>query len=46
MNVVNFDGTGRRLIVKDVEEWGNTAVWTDPRSGVAAMSRRSERWIF
>jgi len=42
VNVVNFDGTGRRLIVKNVvsyekhygEAFDSTAVWTDPRSGV------------
>jgi len=51
VNVVNFDGTGRRLIVKDVEEWSNTAVWTDPRSGVAwayasIMERRGDQQVF
>ena len=51
VNVVNFDGTGRRLIVKDVEEWGNTAVWTDPRSGVAwayasIMEKRGDQQVF
>ncbi len=51
INVVNFDGTGRRLIVKDVEEWSNTSVLTDPLSGVAwayasIMEKRGDQQVF
>ncbi len=51
VNVVTFDGTGRRLIVKDVEEWGNTAVCTDPGSGVtwvyaSIMEKHGDRQVF
>jgi len=50
VNVVNFDGTGRRLIVKDVEKWNNTDVWTDPGSGVtwvyaSIMEKRGDQQV-
>ncbi|MGB2614285.1 MAG: hypothetical protein WBD63_03240 [Phycisphaerae bacterium] len=50
VNVVNFDGTGRRLIVKDVEKWKNTDVWTDPGSGVtwvyaSIMGKRGDEQV-
>ena len=52
VNVVNFDGTGRRLIVKDdVGDLSNTAVCTDPGSGVtwvyaSIMEKRGDQQVF
>ena len=51
INVVNFDGTGRRLIVKDVASWDSTAVWTDPRSDVtwtyaSINEKRGDQLVF
>ncbi len=57
VNVVNFDGTGRRLIVKNEESYKynakaftNNAVWTDPQNGMVwvyalIMEKRGDQQV-
>lgn len=57
VNVVNFDGTGRRLIVKNEESYKynvkaftNNAVWTDPKTNMVwayalIMEKRGDQQV-